>query len=152
MGSLGDVTNSSLGVMSIALIPGLVVAMFSVKGLNGMMLGEDYASSVGVRIRRVRLLTFVSTSILAGTVTAFCGPIGFIGIAVPHITRFIIKKSDLRFLMPATILCGMAVMLLSDLISQLPGSERILPINAVTSLVGIPVVIWVVIKGRKLVQ
>jgi len=150
MGSLGDVTNSSLIVMTITLIPGLILAVLTVKGLNGMMLGEEYASSVGINVRRTRTLVFISTSILAGTVTAFCGPIGFIGIAVPHITRFLIGKSDMRYLFPATLLCGIAILLISDLISQVPGSERILPLNAVTSLIGIPVVIWVVIKGRKL--
>ena len=150
MGSLGAVTNSSLLVMTITLIPGLVLAMFTVKGMNGMMLGEKNAATVGVNVKSTRLLVFISTSILAGTVTAFCGPIGFIGIAVPHITRFLIGKSDMRYLFPATLLCGIAVLLMSDLISQLPGTERILPLNAVTSLIGIPVVIWVVIKGRKM--
>ncbi len=152
MGSLGDVTNSSLTVMVFTLIPGLIIALFTVKGLNAMMLGEEYASTVGVSVKTTRILVFISTSILAGTVTAFCGPIGFVGIAVPHITRFIIGKSDMRFLLPATVLCGIALMLISDLISQLPGSERILPLNAVTSLIGIPVVIWVVIRGRKSFQ
>lgn len=150
MGSLGAVTNSSLLVLAAAIIPGLLLAMFSVKGLNSMMLGEEYASSVGVNLRLIRILVFASTSILAGSVTAFCGPIGFIGIAVPHITRFIIGRSDLRYLFPATLLCGIAMLLVSDLVSQLPGSERILPLNAVTSLIGIPVVVWVVIRGRKM--
>ena len=151
MGSLGNVTNSSLLIMTFTLIPGLLLALFTVKGLNGMMMGEEYASSIGINVKSTRTLVFISTSILAGTVTAFCGPIGFVGIAVPHITRFIIGKSDMRFLFPATVLCGIAVLLISDLISQLPGTERILPLNAVTSLIGIPVVIWVVIRGRKMV-
>ena len=127
-----------------------MLAMFTVKGLNGMMMGDNYASGLGVNVRATRILVFSSTSILAGTVTAFCGPIGFIGIAVPHIARFFTGRSDLRYLFPATLLCGIIVLLMSDLAAQLPGSERILPINAVTSLIGIPVVIWVVFRGRKM--
>jgi len=114
------------------------------------MLGEDYATTMGLRIVRSRMLIFITTSLLAGTVTAFCGPIGFIGIAVPHITRFIFKRSDHRILLPATIMTGMIIMLMSDIISQMPGTDKILPINAVTSLIGIPVVIWLVLRSRKI--
>ncbi len=149
MGSLGDVSGSSLSVMLITIVPGLLIALLSVKGLNAMMLGEEYAGSLGVNVRTTRTLVFVSTSILAGTVTAFCGPIGFIGIAVPHITRFMTGRSDMRFLVPATIMMGMILLVFSDIISQVPGSDRILPINAITSLIGIPVVIWVVISNKK---
>jgi len=120
-----------------------------VKVLNGLMLGEEYAVTMGIRIRRSRIIIFATTSILAGTITAFCGPIGFIGIAVPHMARFLFRQSDHRILMPATMLTGMVVLVLSDIISQLPGSEMVLPINAVTSLIGIPVVIWLVIMNRK---
>ena len=102
-----------------------------------------------VNIKKARILVFVSTSMLAGTVTAFCGPVGFVGIAVPHIARMIFKTSDHRVLMPSVILAGASLMLVSDIISQLPGSERVLPVNAVTSLIGIPVVIWVILKTRK---
>lgn len=150
MGSLGDVSGSALSVMLIAIVPGLLIALLSVKGLNAMMLGEEYAGSLGVSVRATRILVFASTSILAGTVTAFCGPIGFIGIAVPHITRFLTGRSDMRFLVPATLLVGMIVLVFSDIISQVPGSDRILPINAITSLIGIPVVVWVVISSKKL--
>ena len=94
-------------------------------------------------------IIFATTSILAGTITAFCGPIGFIGIAVPHIARFLFRKSDHRILLPATMIAGMVILVLSDIISQLPGSDKVLPINAVTSLIGIPVVIWLVIMNRK---
>ncbi|MDF1572823.1 MAG: iron ABC transporter permease [Bacteroidales bacterium] len=150
MGSLGAVSGSALSVMLIAIVPGLLIALLSVKGLNAMMLGEEYAGSLGVSVRTTRVLVFASTSILAGTVTAFCGPIGFIGIAVPHITRFLTGRSDMRFLVPATLLVGMIVLVFSDIISQVPGSDRILPINAITSLIGIPVVVWVVISSKKL--
>jgi iron complex transport system permease protein len=113
------------------------------------MLGEEYAVTMGISIRRSRTMILAVTSILAGTITAFCGPIGFIGIAVPHITRFLIRKSDHRILMPLTMVTGMLILVISDIISQLPGSDRVLPINAVTSLIGIPVVIWLVILNRK---
>jgi iron complex transport system permease protein len=149
MGSLGNITRSQLLVMSIAIVPLLAVTLGYAKVLNGLMLGEEYAVTMGVRIKRSRTVILATTSILAGTITAFCGPIGFIGIAVPHMARFLFRKSDHRILLPATMLTGMAILLISDLISQLPGSERVLPINAVTSLIGIPVVIWLVIMNRK---
>ncbi|TFH27143.1 MAG: iron ABC transporter permease [Bacteroidia bacterium] len=149
MGSLGNVTGSQLSIMTWAITPVLLVTLGYSKVLNGLMLGEEYAASMGIRIERTRIIIFATTSILAGTITAFCGPIGFIGIAVPHMVRFLFRRSDHRILMPATMLTGMVVMVLSDIVSQLPGTERILPINAVTSLIGIPVVIWLVIMNRK---
>ena len=149
MGSLGNVTGSQLSIMAMAISPVLLITLAYSKVLNGLMLGEEYAASMGIRIARTRIIIFATTSILAGTITAFCGPIGFIGIAVPHMARFLFKRSDHRILMPATMLTGMVVMVLSDVVSQLPGTERILPINAVTSLIGIPVVIWLVILNRK---
>jgi iron complex transport system permease protein len=149
MGSLGNTSGSQLTVMGIIILPLLLATLSLGKVLNGLMLGEDYARTMGLRIRRVRTLIFVLTSLMAGTVTAFCGPIGFIGIAVPHITRFIFRQNDHRILLPATMLTGMTVLVLSDIISQLPGTERVLPINAVTSLMGIPVVIWLVVSRQK---
>jgi iron complex transport system permease protein len=149
MGSLGNVTGSQLHVMTMAVIPLLIFSLLYIKVLNGLMLGEEYAVTMGISIRRSRTMILAVTSILAGTITAFCGPIGFIGIAVPHITRFLIRKSDHRILMPLTMVTGMLILVISDIISQLPGSDRVLPINAVTSLIGIPVVIWLVILNRK---
>jgi len=149
MGSLGNVTGSQLNIMVWTVLPLLVLTLGFSKVLNGMMLGEEYAVTMGVRIQRTRLIIFAATSILAGTITAFCGPIGFIGIAVPHIARFLIRRSDHMELIPASMLTGMVVMVFSDMISRLPGTERILPINAVTSLIGIPVVIWLVVMNRK---
>jgi len=152
MGSLGHVTGAQLWIMTLAIIPMLGFTLMSGKVLNGLLLGEDYAATMGVRIKRTRTIIFATTSLMAGTITAFCGPIGFIGIAVPHVARFVFRQSDHRILLPATMLTGMAIMVLSDLLSQLPGSERVLPINAVTSLIGIPVVIWLVIMNRKAQQ
>jgi iron complex transport system permease protein len=116
------------------------------------MLGDEYAATMGVKIRRTRTFIFATTSLMAGTITAFCGPIGFIGIAVPHLARLIFNQSDHRILLPSTMITGMAILVMSDLISQLPGSDKVLPINAVTSLIGIPVVIWLVIMNRKAQQ
>ncbi|MFO7669405.1 MAG: iron ABC transporter permease [Bacteroidales bacterium] len=152
MGSLGHVTGAQLWVMAIVIIPTLVVTLLFGKVLNGLMLGEEYAATMGVKIRRTRTIIFATTSLMAGTVTAFCGPIGFIGIAVPHVARLIFNQSDHRILLPATMITGMAILVMSDLISQLPGSDKVLPINAVTSLIGIPVVIWLVIMNRKAQQ
>lgn len=149
MGSLGNVSSEQLEVMALCIAAGLIISIFSLKMLNAILLGETYAETLGVNIKKARILVFVSTSLLAGTVTAFCGPVGFIGIAVPHIARMIFKTSDHRVLMPSVILAGASLMLVSDIISQLPGSERVLPVNAVTSLIGIPVVIWVILKTRK---
>lgn len=149
MGSLGNVTGIQLRLMAVAVLPLLIFSLLYIKVLNGLMLGEEYAVTMGINIRRSRTMILAVTSILAGTITAFCGPIGFIGIAVPHITRFLTGKSDHRILMPLTMVTGMLILVLSDLISQLPGSDRVLPINAVTSLIGIPVVIWLVILNRK---
>jgi len=149
MGSLGNLTSSQLQVLLISVSAGVILSLLSAKMLNALLLGENYAGSLGLNVKFARFLIFTCTSILAGSVTAFCGPIGFIGIAVPHITRILFKTSDHKILIPGTILTGGAVMLMSDIISQLPGSESVLPVNAVTSLIGIPVVIWVIIRNRK---
>jgi iron complex transport system permease protein len=135
--------------MAWAILPLLLLTLAYSKVLNGLMLGEEYALTMGVRIQRIRLIIFATTSILAGTITAFCGPIGFIGIAVPHMARFLLNRSDHRVLIPVSMLTGMVVMVFSDIVSRLPGTDQILPINAVTSLIGIPVVIWLVVMNRK---
>jgi iron complex transport system permease protein len=149
MGSLGNLTESQLQVLLISVSAGVILSLVSSKNLNALLLGENYAASIGLNVKLARTVIFICTSILAGSVTAFCGPIGFIGIAVPHMVRIIFKTSDHKILMPGTILIGAIVMLVSDIISQLPGSESVLPINAVTSLIGIPVVIWVIFRNRK---
>jgi iron complex transport system permease protein len=149
MGSLGNLTSQQINVLLISVSAGVLLNVFSVKMLNALLLGENYATSIGLNVRFARLVIFAGTSILAGSVTAFCGPIGFIGIAVPHIARIVFRTSDHKILIPATIFIGGSVMLLSDIISQLPGSNSVLPVNSVTSLVGIPVVIWVILRNRK---
>jgi iron complex transport system permease protein len=149
MGSLGNLSSGQLRVLIISVSLGITFSILSIKMLNALLLGETYAKSIGLNIRFSRFVIFTCTSILAGSVTAFCGPIGFIGIAVPHIARNIFKTSDHNILVPATILTGGVVMLVSDIISQLPGSENVLPVNSVTSLIGIPVVIWVILRNKR---
>lgn len=146
MGSLGDVTSEQLWILLPAVIGGLALAVSSIKPLNMLLAGEEYARSMGMNPRRSRALIFTSTTLLAGTVTAFCGPVGFIGLAIPHVCRAIFENADHRTLIPGNILAGAAVMLACDIISK----ALILPINAITALIGIPVVIWVVIRNKSM--
>ena len=149
MGSLGNVTKSQLAVLIPAVLLGTVLTFIKIKDLNAFLLGENYARSLGVSIKKSRVIIFLSTSLLAGTITAFCGPIGFIGIAVPHICRVIFKTSNHLVLVPAVVLTGSIVMLFSDIISQLPGMQTTLPINSVTAIIGIPIIIWMIVKNKK---
>ena len=144
MGSLGDVTFDQLAVLVPSIIAGLLLAVVTIKPLNLLLLGEEYAVTMGLNIRRSRGLLFLSTTLLAGTVTAFCGPIGFIGLAMPHVTRMLFRNSDHRVLVPGTVLSGAAVLLLCDLVSKM----FTLPINAITALLGIPIVVWVVLRNK----
>lgn len=144
MGSLGEVTISQLIVAVPAVIAGLVLAVAAVKPLNLLLLGEDYARSMGLNPLRSRAMLFMSTTLLAGTVTAFCGPIGFIGMALPHVARMLFSDADHRVLIPACMLVGADVMLACDIISKF----FTVPVNAITALVGIPIVVWVVVKNK----
>lgn len=144
MGSLGDVTLSQLYVLVPVVMTGLALAVMTIKPLNLLLFGEDYAVTMGLNIRRSRGLLFLSTTLLAGTVTAFCGPIGFVGLAIPHVTRMLFDNSDHRILIPGTTLVGASVLLLCDLVSKL----FTLPVNAITALLGIPVVVWVVLRNK----
>ncbi|MBQ9752153.1 MAG: iron ABC transporter permease [Paludibacteraceae bacterium] len=147
MGSLGDVTSSQLMLLLPAVLIGLVVSVAVIKPLNLLLLGDQYARTMGLNVRRSRYLIFLSTTLLAGTVTAFCGPIGFVGLAIPHIARMLFCNADHRILLPATALCGAVVLLGCDIISK----WLTLPINTVTALLGIPVVIWVVVRNKSIV-
>jgi iron complex transport system permease protein len=149
MGSLGSVTMSQLWILIPGVFAGLFIAFLKIKDLDAFLLGEGYARSLGVRIRSSRTIIFLSTSLLAGTITAFCGPIGFIGIAVPHLCRVLFRTSSHLVLLPASIITGAAVMLFSDIVSQLPGTHITLPINSVTAITGIPFIIWMILKNRK---
>jgi iron complex transport system permease protein len=149
-GSLGGVVQQHLYVLSGVVALGLMLAFISSKALNALLLGENYARSMGLTVSRIRLLIMASTSLLTGSITAFCGPIGFIGIAIPHITRSLLGTSDHRILTPATCLVGTVLMLVCDIIAQMPGTQVNLPINVVTSLLGAPVVIWIIISRNNL--
>lgn len=146
MGSLGDVTGGNLALMLPVITAGLVLSVAVIKPLNLLLLGENYARTMGLNVQRTRTLLFLSTVLLAGTVTAFCGPVGFIGLAVPHLARMLFASADHRVLMPASMLSGAALLLVCDLISK----SLALPINTVTALMGIPVVIVVVVRNRNL--
>ena len=144
MGALGDVTLDQLAVLVPSIIAGLLLAVVTIKPLNLLLFGEEYAVTMGLNVRRSRGLLFLSTTLLAGTVTAFCGPIGFIGLAMPHVTRMLFRNSDHRILVPGSVLSGASGLLLCDLVSKL----FTLPINAITALLGIPIVVWVVLRNK----
>lgn len=149
MGSLGGLSSGQLLIMGICVAGGVLLAVASVKPLNLLLLGEGYARSMGVNIGLTRGIVFLATSLLAGSVTAFCGPIGFVGIAVPHIARMVFQRADHRILLPASILIGANMMLVCDVVSQLPGTDLVLPVNTITALFGIPVVVLVVINSKR---
>lgn len=146
MGSLGDVTTTQLMILTPAITIGLLLAVVTIKPLNMLLLGEEYAVTMGLNVKRSRALIFSSTTLLAGTVTAFCGPIGFIGLAMPHVTRMLFNNSDHRVLLPGTMLTGASVLLVCDIISKM----FTLPINAITALLGIPIVIWLVMRNKSI--
>lgn len=149
-GSLSGVSNSQLLVLTVCVGMGIFIAFLLSKSLNMLLLGDDYARSLGLQIKHTRIWIILSTSLLTGAVTGFCGPIGFIGIAVPHLTRSLFDTSDHRILIPCTCLIGSIIMLLCDVIAQLPGYSIALPINAVTALIGAPVVIAIILQRRNL--
>jgi iron complex transport system permease protein len=149
-GSFGGVTWSQLQVLAPTILVALGIAWLSAKPLNALLLGETYARSLGLTVNHARFWLLASVSVLAGSVTAFCGPIAFLGVAVPHLCRSGFNTSDDHVLVPAVILMGAVVALAADLIAQVPGSQIVLPLNAVTSLVGAPVVAWVILRQRNL--
>ena len=151
-GSFGSVTWRQIPVLACAILLGLLLALLCIKPLNALLLGEDYARSMGLNVKRARLWILISASILAGATTAFCGPIAFLGLAVPHLCRSLLHTSDHRVLMPAVVCLGATLALLSDLFAHLPGSQYVLPLNAVTSLIGAPVVIWFILRRKNLNQ
>lgn len=150
-GSLGNLSWYELLIFSTIILIGIVLSIFSIKALNTLLLGENYAKSLGLNIKQSRLIIIIATSLLAGTITAFTGPIAFIGLAIPHITRQIFTTSNHKILLPAVLLLGAIVMLICDSIAQLPTSDYMLPINAITSLFGAPVVVWLLVRKRKMI-
>ncbi|WP_244199233.1 iron ABC transporter permease [Flavobacterium psychrolimnae] len=150
LGNLGNLSWTSISLLTICVAIGLLLSVFSIKPLNSLLLGENYAKSLGLNYKKSRLIIIFATSILAGSITAFAGPIAFIGLAVPHIAKLVFQTSNHTILFWSTILFGAIIMLICDSISQLPGSDLTLPINAVTSIFGAPIVIWLLIRKRKM--
>ncbi|MDX5585842.1 MAG: iron ABC transporter permease [Aureibaculum sp.] len=149
-GSLGNLGWDEIFILSIIYVLSISILLTIIKPLNSLLLGENYAVSLGVNLKKTRNITLLVTGLLTGVITAFSGPIAFIGLAVPHLTKLLIKTSNHRILLPSVAVAGAIVMLISDTISQLPNSEYSLPINAVTSLFGAPIVIWLLVRKRKI--
>ena len=150
-GSLGNLSWDELGIFFLIYCVGLLLSILSIKSLNTLLLGENYAKSLGLNIKTSRLIIIISTSLLAGTITAFAGPIAFIGLAIPHMTRQVFNTSNHKILLPAVFLFGAIIMLICDSIAQLPNTDYMLPINAITSLFGAPIVVWLLVRQRKMV-
>ena len=150
-GSIGDLSWNQLILLLLIVMIGVLISIFSIKPLNALLLGESYAKSLGVNMKRSRYSIIVATGLLAGGVTAFAGPIAFIGLAVPHLTRQIFNTTDHKILVPAVLVYGAILMLICDTIAQMPNSASVLPINAITSIIGAPVVIWLLIRKRKMI-
>ncbi|PCJ93414.1 MAG: iron ABC transporter [Flavobacteriaceae bacterium] len=150
-GSVGNLSWTQISILFVLVLIGLLLSIALMKTLNAFLLGENYAKSLGVDIKKKRFLIILATGVLAGGITAFAGPIAFIGLAVPHLTRQIFDTTDHKVLVPAVIIYGAILMLLCDILAQLPTSAYVLPINAITSIVGAPVVIWLLVRKRKMI-
>ena len=148
-GSFRGVTWDELRILAPAVGAGLLVAALTTKQLNALLLGESYASSMGLNLRRTRIVTIGSAAMLAGVVTAFAGPIAFLGLAIPHLARAVFGSSDHRVLVPAVVVMGGIVALIAEMVAQLPGFDSVLPLNAVTALIGAPVVVVVLLRSRR---
>jgi len=149
-GSLGDISWGQLGLLTGIVLTGIILSIASIKSLNALLLGENYAQSLGVQLKKSRYIIIIATALLAGSITAFAGPIAFVGLAVPHLTRQIFNTTDHKILVPAGLLYGAILMLLCDVVAQLPSSANVLPINAITSIIGAPVVIWLLTRKRRM--
>ena len=149
MGSFGGVSMANMPVFAAVTVLGLAGAVLLIKPLNALMLGDSYAVNLGINVLRVRNWLLIVTGLLSAVTTAFCGPVAFIGLAVPHIVRLLIVTDNHRILMPATILMGAVVGLTCNIVCFLPGESGVIPLNAVTPLIGAPVIIYVIVKGRK---
>lgn len=149
-GSFKGVTRTQLGLLAGIVIFGLVLSVSVSKPLNGMLLGETYARSMGINVGRVRTVVIIATALLAGGVTAFCGPVVFIGVAVPHLCRSMARSTDHRILIPAVALLGALLAIWADLLAQVPFSPMQLPLNALTALIGTPVITWVILRNRNI--
>lgn len=150
LGNLGNLTWNSIGILTCCVALGILLSVFSIKPLNALLLGENYARSLGINYKKTKYIIIFATSILAGSITAFIGPIAFIGLAVPHIAKLVFQTSNHKILFWSTLLFGANIMLICDSITQIPGTEIVLPINAITSVFGAPIVIWLLVRKRKM--
>ncbi len=148
MGSIGNISWQNISILAACVVVGLVLSLFSLKSLDALLLGENYAKSMGLNISKSRYIIIFATSILAGSITAFAGPIAFIGLAVPHLGKLLFRTSNHQILFAATLFIGSIIMLFCDTISQMPGFEFTLPINAITSIIGAPMVIWLIVSRK----
>lgn len=148
MGSIGNLSWLNIKILSISIFVGLLLSLASLKALDALLLGENYAKSMGLNLKKSRYIIIFATSILAGSITAFAGPIAFIGLAVPHLGKLLFQTSNHRILFFATLMIGAIIMLFCDTISQMPGFDFTLPINAITSIIGAPIVIWLIVRKR----
>ena len=150
MGNIGNLTWNTLILLAVLVFIGLLLSVYSIKSLNAMLLGENYAKSLGLNYQKSRFIIILATSILSGSITAFVGPIAFIGLAVPHMAKIIFQTSNHYILFFSTLLLGAIILLFCDIFSQIPDTEIILPINAVTSIIGAPVVIYLLVRKQKM--
>jgi len=150
LGNIGNLSWTSIVILSLSVLIGLILSVFSIKPLNALLLGENYAKSLGVNYKKSRLVIIIATSILAGSITAFAGPIAFIGLAVPHVAKLVFQTSNHTILFWSTLLFGAVIMLVCDIFTHMPGSNVILPINAITSIIGAPIVIWLLVRKQKM--
>lgn len=148
MGSIGNISWQSIAILAICVFGGLLLSLLSLKPLDALLLGENYAKSMGLNIKRARYIIIFATSLLAGSITAFAGPIAFIGLAVPHLGKLLFRTSNHKILFTGTLFIGSIIMLFCDTISQMPGFEFTLPINAITSIIGAPMVIWLIVSRK----
>lgn len=150
MGSIGNISWQNIAILAICVFLGLLLSLLSLKPLDALLLGENYAKSMGLNISKARYIIIFATSLLAGSITAFAGPIAFIGLAVPHLVKLLFKTSKHQILFLGTLFIGAIIMLICDAVSQMPGFEFTLPINAITSIIGAPIVIWLIVRKNSL--
>jgi iron complex transport system permease protein len=150
MGNIGNLSWQNIILLGISIVTGLFLSLLTLKALDALLLGENYAKSMGLNLKKSRYTIILATSILAGSITAFAGPIAFVGLAVPHLSKLIFQTSNHKTLFWSTILIGAIIMLFCDTVSQMPGFDFTLPINAITSIIGAPVVIWLIVRKKSM--
>jgi iron complex transport system permease protein len=148
MGSFANLNSNQLIILSFLVIVGFIISVYNIKDLNILLMGETYAKSLGVNLKGTRKRILIATTLLAGSITAFCGPIGFIGIAVPHVSRMLFRNANHKILIPVSALIGASIMLFTDIVAQLPGQNSVIPINTVSAIIGVPIILLIILKSR----